>query len=187
MGSRGDWVRSSVAMPAVAAFPWEGWLSIQVCWGGGCESVQGPPAGWELAPAEMGACAGPGAGHRSAWEGRRPGPSWLLAHCPPSCDGREGLMHQWSCQHSCLAGCREVRLVFPISAPRPLPRSLSCSAVFGWFTCHRGETLVSCEENQVVQMMPEGEKQLNRVTWVQPRALFRVARCTNLAEPRLCC
>ena len=119
MGSRGDWVRSSVAMLAVAAFPWEGWLSIQVCWGGGYESVQGPPAGWELAPAEMGACTGPGAGHRSAWEGCRPGPSWLLAHCPPSCDEREGLMHQWSCQRSCLAGCREVRLVFPIRPPAP--------------------------------------------------------------------
>ena len=141
MGSRGYWVRSSVTMPVVAAFPWKGWLSIQVCWGGGCESVQGPLSGCELAPAETGACAGPGTGHSSTREGRHPGPSWLLAHCPPSCDERGGLIHQWNRQGSCLAGCREARLMLPIRPPRP-PRSFSCSADFRWFICHRGEALV---------------------------------------------
>lgn len=100
--------------------------------------------------------------HRSAWEGwvtGDPRGCWPIA-LPVVMKG-EGLMHQWSCQRSCLAGCREVRgLVFPIRPPPPRPRSLSCSADFGWFTSPWRGDLVSCEENQVVQMMPEGEKQL---------------------------
>ena len=178
MGSRGYWVHSSVTMPVVAAFPWKGWLSIQVCWGGGCESVQGPLSGCELAPAETGACAGPGTGHSSTREGRRPGPSWLLAHCPPSCDERGGLIHQWNRQGSCLAGCREARLMLPIRPPRPQEVSPAQLTFVGSFATEGRPLSLRRKSSDANDAKPRNVGPTPRV--------FRVARCVDLVEPRFC-
>lgn len=182
MGSRGELGTFLCHHAGSGCIPWEGG-SPSGCWGGGYESVQGPPAGWGLRLQRWEPAPGL-ALDMGAWEGCRPGPSWLLAHCPPSCDGGEGLMHQWSCQRSCLAGCREVRLVFPIRPLRPPPEvSPAQLTLAGSLATGRPSSVV--KENQVVQMMPEGEKQLKRVTWVQPRR-FPGGLMQDLAEPRLC-
>ena len=141
MGSRGYWVRSSVTMPVVAAFPWEGWLSVQVCWvevvslcKGRCQAASSRLQRREPAP-------GLALDISSARAGRRPGPSWPLAHGPPSCDEGDGLSHQWNRQGSCLAGCREARLVFPIRPPGPQEVSPAQLTLVGSFATE-GETLV---------------------------------------------
>lgn len=63
IGSRDYWARSPVTVQGVAALPWKGWLSVQLCRGGGCESLQGSLPACELPPAKMGTCTGPGPGH----------------------------------------------------------------------------------------------------------------------------
>lgn len=94
IGSRDYWARSPVTVQGVAVFPWKGWLSVQLCRGGGCESLQGSLPACELPPAKMGTCTGPGPGHISTGQkGAAQDPLWLLANCPPNSDGGEGGSH----------------------------------------------------------------------------------------------